>query len=464
MIDIYDKEESSLHTWWWLWWTKSLSPLIAHVWGLIRYNILIRDCEQNRMAEFSKSKLVQGIFKADNHNKQMKSFISKAKDVIKLGKEFISKEKYIHAIVAFYAVFKLHQQNDGKDESVEGIWTCFREASIVTLQLLVNGETKDIGQNHVIPLIQDINDFLRNIHGPSQLAEQMETKSKQFITEKKFIPAMVTLNIAAKLHKEINAGDDWVRSIVSCIEQISFMMEKMIKRKQTNVLSHVISHMDEMTEFSQISNYRQLINEIESKAKKFESEEKYIASVVSFYVAAKLHKLNNKGYDSVNGIQLSVQQILLLVKKMTKQDSMKKIVLDHVIPLLHEIKKFLQMIQGSSNKVRALCEVWSSFDIGLCYYHCDEYQEYANINEIASKFMKIDFAAESQTYRIYGSCLHSAGVAYSRMGNIEKAIELYKLSLEAKTNAEDFTSDKEKNDSIEQTRKNLKIAESMLPK
>ncbi|XP_077968413.1 uncharacterized protein LOC144422272 [Styela clava] len=288
--------------------------------------------------------------------------------------------------------------------------------------------------------------------------------AEHFENEGKTTHAVVAYYALAKLHKLVNKTPESAQGILSCIEQISLVIEEMIKQKQTKTLSHVMSLITEMTDFiGSISNYSQFIEKIISKATEFDSEEKFISSVVSFYVAAKLHGLDNKGDQSVIGIEQSVYQIPLVVENMTKQDSMKKIVIDHVIPLMYEIFEFVRMIKCSSHKVRVDMEAWCLFHIGNCYYYCDEYQEFANINETGIELIKRNLD-EPQTYRIYGHCLNNAAVAYGRMGNMEKAIELYKMSLEAKMNAEDYSIDKAKNDDIKITRNNLIIAKSSLPK
>ncbi|XP_077965493.1 uncharacterized protein LOC120334033 [Styela clava] len=397
----------------------------------------------------------------------MKPYISKIKDVMKLGDEFVSSGKYIHAIVAFYAAAKLHRQSGKDNESVkDDIWTCFDRAGFVAEKMQKSVQTANLAQNHVIPIMQEMTDFLMPIHSQSQFAKELEKKSEEFIKEKKFISATVKLYIAAKLHKEANEGDDSAHGVLSCIEQISLVMVEMIKQKQTKTLGHVISLITEMTDFIgmiEISNYSQFTNEIIGKATKFNSEEKFIPSVISFYVSAKLHGLNNKGVQSVIGIHQSVYQIQLVVGKMTKQHSMKKIVIDHVIPIMHELLEILRTIKGSTHKVRVEREAWCLFNIGLCYSYCDEHQQDANINNSAIILIERQLE-EPQTYLIYGICLNNAGVAYERMGNIEKAIELYKMSLKAKMNAEDYPSDKDKNESIELTRKNLRREESKLLK
>nr|XP_039257413.1 uncharacterized protein LOC120334034 [Styela clava] len=397
----------------------------------------------------------------------MKPYISKIKDIMKLGEEFISSGKYIHAIVAFYAAAKLHRQSGKGNESVkDDIWTCFDRAGFVAEKMQKSVQTANVAKNHVIPIMHEMTDFLKPIHSQSQFAEELENKSKEFVEEKKFISATVALYVAAKLHKKTTEGDDSARGVLSCIEQISLVMEEMIKQKQTKTLSHVISLITEMIDFFElieITNYSQFINEIESKAKEFDSEKKFIQSVVSFYVAAKLHGLDNKGDQSVRGIEQSVNKIRLVVEKMTKQHSMRNIVKDHVIPLMHELLEIVQTIKGSTQKVRVEGEACCLFNIGLCYDDCDEYQEYANINNSAIILIERELE-EPQTYQIYGLCLNNAGAAYGKMGNIEKAVELYKMSLEAKMNAEDHSCDKDKNESIELTRNNLRIVEFKLPK
>nr|XP_039257922.1 uncharacterized protein LOC120334478 [Styela clava] len=396
----------------------------------------------------------------------MKPYISKIKDVMKLGEEFISSGKYIHAVVAFYAAAKLHRQSGKGNESVKGIWTCFDRAGFVAEKMQKSVQTAHVALNHVIPIMHEMTDFLMPIHSQSQFAEELETNSKKFVEEKKLISATVTLYIAAKLHKETNEGDDSAHGVLSCIEQISLVMEEMMEQKQSKTLSHVISLITEMIDFIgtiEISNYSQFTNEIESKAEEFDSEEKFIPSVVSSYVAAKLHGLNNKGDQSVRKIHQSAFQIQLVVEKMTKQLPMKKIVIDHVIPLMHELLGILRTIKALTQKVGVEQEAWCLLRIGCCYGYCDEHQESANINHSAIILIERQLE-EPQTYRIYGHCLLNAGYAYDRMGNIEKAIELYKMSLKAFANAEDYPSDKVKNDDIELTRKNLRRAKSMLPK
>ncbi|XP_077965708.1 uncharacterized protein LOC144411895 [Styela clava] len=465
IMEIYEKEEAS-QGWNLLRWTTSLSSLIALVWGFICCNIFHKDFARQGMAGPFQSKLVHRFFNVDNDTELMKPFFSKVKDVVKLGREFSSKGKYIHAIVAFYSASKLYRQSDRKDESRKGIWTCFSEAGIVAFQLLTNSQTEDIAQNHVIPLMHEMTDFLKPIHSQSQFAEELETKSKEFVKEKKFISATVTLYVAAKLHKETNEGNDSAHGVLSCIEQISLVMEEMIKQKQSKTLSHMISLITEMIDLigmMEITNYSQFINEMKSKAKEFGSEKKFIPSVVSFYVAAKLHGLDNKGDQSVIGIYQSVDQIPLVVEKMTKQHSMKKIVIDHVIPIMHELLEIVQTIKDSTHKVKVEGEAWCLLNIGLCHGYCDEHQQDANMNNSAIILIERELE-EPQTYRIYGRCLNNAGAAYDRMGNIEKAVELFKMSLEAKMNAEDYSSDKDKNDDIESTRKNLRIVESKLSK
>ncbi|XP_077968111.1 uncharacterized protein LOC144422146 [Styela clava] len=291
----------------------------------------------------------------------------------------------------------------------------------------------------------------------AELAEHFENKGKT-------IHAVVAYYALAKLHKLVNKTPGSVQGILSCIEQISLVMEEMIKQKQTKVLSHVISLITEMTDFiGSISNYSQFIDAIKSKATKFDSEEKFISFVISCYVTAKLHKLNDMGDQSVRGIQQSVSQISHAVKKMTKQHSMKKIVIDHVIPLMYEIFEFVRRIKRSTHKVSVEYEAWCLFQIGICYFFCGEYQECANMNETGIELLKRN-SDKPQTYRIYGLCLNNAGVAYNRMGNIEKAVEMYKMSLEATMNAEDYSSDKAKNEFIEFTRNNLRNVESKLSK
>nr|XP_039248882.1 uncharacterized protein LOC120326628 [Styela clava] len=294
--------------------------------------------------------------------------------------------------------------------------------------------------------------------------EELANLAEHFKNEGETIHAVVAYYALAKLHKLVNKTPGSVQGILSCIEQISLVMEEMIKQKQTKTFIHVISLITEMTDFiGSISNYSQFIDKLKGKAKKFASEEKFISFVISCYVAAKLHGLNDKGDQSVRGIQQSVYQIKLAVKNMTKQDSMKKIVIDHAIPLMYEIFEFLRTTKCSSHKVRVEAEACCLFHIGLCYYYCDEYQEFANMNETGIELLKRNLD-KPQTYLIYGLCLNNAGVAYEKMGNIEKAVELHKMSLEATINAEDYSSDKVKNEIIEFTRNNLRREESKLPK
>ncbi|XP_077965659.1 uncharacterized protein LOC144411879 isoform X2 [Styela clava] len=446
---------------------KSIIPLIEVVWKNILCQTTIKGCERLHETSGRLCSNIISILKNTNDDKTMKLYIPKIKDVMKLGEEFISSGKYIHAIVAFYAAAKLHRQSGKGIQSVKGIWTCFDRAGFVAEKMQKSMQTANVAKNHVIPIMHEMTDFLKPIHSSSQFAEELETKSKEFVKEKKFISATVTLYIAAKLHKETNEGNDSAHGVLSCIEQISLVMVEMIKQKQTKTLSHVISLITEMIDFIgmiEISNYSQFINEIIGKATEFDSEEKFIPSVVSFYVAAKLHGLNdNKGDQSVIGIYQSVEQIQPVVEKMTEQHSMKKIVKDHVIPLMRELLEIVQTIKGLSHKVRVEKEAWCLLRIGYCYVYCDEYQEDANINHSAIILIERELE-EPQRYQIYGRCLNNAGVAYGRMGNIEKAVELYKMSLEAKMNAEDYSSDKAKNKSIEHTRNNLRINESKLTK
>nr|XP_039257921.1 uncharacterized protein LOC120334477 [Styela clava] len=463
MTEIYKKERDiqTLNKF------KSLLPFIEIFWTKILFKMTMAGYNHPSGApEKLWSNFTDEITCDRGSEITMKPYISKIKDVMKLGEEFISSGKYIHAIVAFYAAAKLHRQSGKGNESVKGIWTCFDRAGFVAEKMQKSVQTANVAQNHVIPIMHEMTDFLKPIHSQSQFAEELENKSKEFVEEKKFISATAALYVAAKLHKETNEGDNSAHGVLSCIEQISLVMVEMIKQKQTKTLSHVISLITEMIDFIgmiEISNYSQFINEIIGKATEFYSEKKFIPSVISFYVAAKLHGLDNKGVQSVIGIGRFFKQIRLVVEKMTKQHSMKKIVIDHVIPLMRELLEIVQTIKGSTHEVRVEKEARCLFNIGLCYGYCDEHQEDANINNSAIILIERQLE-EPQTYRIYGSCLNNAGYAYDRMGNIEKAIELYKMSLEAYANAEDFSSDKDKNKEIERTRNNLRIVESKLPK
>ncbi|XP_077968112.1 uncharacterized protein LOC120334478 [Styela clava] len=258
--------------------------------------------------------------------------------------------------------------------------------------------------------------------------EELAKLAEHFKNEGKIIHAVVAYYALAKLHKLVNKTPEFVQGILSCIEQISLVMEEMIKQKQTKTFIHVISLITEMTDFiGSISNYSQFINEIIGKATKFDSEQKFISSVVSCYVAAKLHKLNDKGNQSVRGIYHSLYQIQLAVENMTKQHSMKKIVIDHVIPLMHELLEIVRTTKCSSLKVRVEEEAWCLHHIGFCYHYCGEDQECANINETGIELIKRNLD-KPQTYLIYGLCLNNARAAYRRMGNIEKAVKMYKMS------------------------------------
>ncbi|XP_077968021.1 uncharacterized protein LOC144422089 [Styela clava] len=282
--------------------------------------------------------------------------------------------------------------------------------------------------------------------------KQLAELARQFKKEGKIVHAVAAYYALAKLNKFENKTPGSMQGILSSIEQISSIMEKMIKQKQTKASSHVMSLMREMTDFLGLvrrSDYSQFINEIKSKATKFDSEENFIPAVVSLYVAAKLHELNNTGEESMMEIKQSVEKIRYIVEKIlknTKQHSMKKIFKEHVIPLMHEMLKFMQSIPGSSKEVRVIHEAWCLVNIGLCYHYCDENQEYANINESAFNLMKTVLGKGAHAYRLYGLCINYAGHAHNEMGNREKAVEFYEMSLEAFKNATDSPSDDEDDD------------------
>nr|XP_039257538.1 uncharacterized protein LOC120334151 [Styela clava] len=189
-------------------------------------------------------------------------------------------------------------------------------------------------------------------------------------------------------------------------------------------------------------------------------------AIVSLYTIAKIYELNIKGDISVESISRCVCEIRIVVRSIRTglSEKMRKIIKNTVIPLMQEMVKFLQSIKASSHKVRVKMEAWCLYRIGRCYSYCNEYHEYANLNQLGINLIRTEFKEEAQTYQIYGHCLHHAGVAHKRMGNIEKSVELYKMSLEAKANAKDFPSDKDKNQSTESTRKNLKKNEALLRK
>ncbi|XP_039262432.2 uncharacterized protein LOC120338481 isoform X1 [Styela clava] len=449
---------------------KSLLTLIEVFWTKILCKMTITNYERQFVApEKLWSNLTDEISSERSSEITMKPYISKIKEVFKLGEEFFSNDKYIHAIVAFYATAKLHRHSGKANETLRGgILSCFEKAGLVVEKIQRSQQTADVAKNHVIPLMYEMIDFLKQIQSPNQLMEKLETKSKEFFMEKKFIPAAVALHIKAQLHKDINEGDDSLHGVLLSIEQISSIIEDKIEQKQTKALDHLMSLNNEMTDFLgliQISNYSRFIEEIQIKATGFDLEQKFISAVVLYYVTAKLHQLNNKGNQTVIGIEQSVERIKdIVTKKMSKQDLVKKIVMDYVIPLVHEMITFLRSIKGSSHKVKVEKEAWCLYNIGFCYDYCDDYQEYANMNESATVLMNAELENEGPTYRLYGICLYYAGEAYDRMGKMEKAVELYKKSLEATKNANDYLSIKNKNAEIKLTKRSLKMAESKLRK
>ncbi|XP_077972221.1 uncharacterized protein LOC144427226 [Styela clava] len=442
---------------------KSIRPLIDVFWTKILSKMIMKGYENHLGApEKLWSNLANQISSDRGVETIIKLYKSKVKEVIKLGRKLVFENKYIHAMVAFYAASKLYQQSDRLDKSKEGIWTCFMEASNVTVNLSTNL------QSHVIPLMREMIDLSKLYQSPSQIADELIIKSREYtpyFEVKHSSTAVLALLITAQLHKERNAGDESVHGILSSIEQISLIMEAKVSWGDTRALRFVIPFLLKMTDFLrliQISNYNQFINEIQTEALKFESENKFISSVVLFYVAAKLHQLNNKGDESVMGIKQSVQQIRWLVGKMAQQDLMKRVVKDHVTPLMHEMIKFLQLIQDMGHKVRVEEEAWCLFDISLCHGYCNQLEEYAITIESAIELMKRDLGEEAQTYRIYGHCLHYAGYAHERMGNINEAIEMYNMSLEALMDAKDYPSGEVKNSDVEYVIHSLKSAGSKL--
>nr|XP_039258192.1 uncharacterized protein LOC120334756 isoform X1 [Styela clava] len=192
----------------------------------------------------------------------------------------------------------------------------------------------------------------------------------------------------------------------------------------------------------------------------FRTAKKDVHAITAYYAAAKLHQFKNSGDQSLRGITTCVRQIVIVVQSLANQEQNIEIIKDHMIPLMHEIMKLHQSIQCSSHKVKVMAEANCWYNIGICYCYGGENGKFAQITQTAIELIKTEFGDESQTYKVYACGMNNAGIAHWGMGNKRKAVELFKLALEAYFKVQDWDDEEEKNRIIELTRAYLESIES----
>nr|XP_039258196.1 uncharacterized protein LOC120334760 [Styela clava] len=210
----------------------------------------------------------------------------------------------------------------------------------------------------------------------------------------------------------------------------------------------------------QFSRFSSRCDEVIQTGDLFRTAKKYVHAITAYYAAVKLHQYKDNGVQSLRGISVCVRQISIVVQSLANQEQNIEIIKDHVIPLMHEIMKFQQSIQCPNRETKVMAEAKCWCNIGLCYCNCGEYSKFSQSNQTAIELIKTEFGLNLQTYKVYACSMNNAGVAHKKMGNKRKAVELFKLALEAYSKVQDWDDEEEKNRKIELTRANLERIES----
>ncbi|XP_077965604.1 uncharacterized protein LOC120334151 [Styela clava] len=237
---------------------------------------------------------------------------------------------------------------------------------------------------------------------PKEIAEDGTQTDKTEDISSLIFPADL---IAEYKKEESLISEDFRREYKDMLDLVENSWQRIVNRSVVTVCEQLLPNV-ENTEAMCVKSFQDLaklnlskndlstliscipkLGKMQNLGNKLKENGQSLHAIVSFYTIAKIYELNIDRPISVESISGCVFKIKIVVRSIRTglSEKMRKIIKNTVIPLMQEMVSYLQSIKASSHKVRVENEAWCLCHIDRCYSYCNEYHEYANLNQLVVK-------------------------------------------------------------------------------
>nr|XP_039255384.1 uncharacterized protein LOC120332247 [Styela clava] len=207
------------------------------------------------------------------------------------------------------------------------------------------------------------------------------------------------------------------------------------------------------------------VNDVIKLVNVYISDSSHIRALILLSCCAKLYKFDSNSNDSVDGIRECAFKCYSVIKAMAKEgDRMKAIATDVGLGMITDMLTELRSVSGSDKNNRADMEARCLNYVGLSYKGVGKYKKAIEFYNEGVGLLKKTFGSNAGKYNVFGSILSNIGHAHHNLSEYSKAESFYLQSLDGYEKAENWPSDKKKQESIETTTKHLKNTREKIKK
>nr|XP_039251013.1 uncharacterized protein LOC120328558 [Styela clava] len=313
-------------------------------------------------------------------------------------------------------------------------------------------------QDEVIVLKLDDYEEIPNCTTIPKEADVEKTDVRDFIKEMKILN-LQGCALALVEHNEYTEASKYFRKLENLKPNQSAEIYNMILLTECNIMCG-----DYYLACSNIKNIAELLNSQHLSASEVEKfgvtcnhEKQYVRAVVVHSAAVKLCQMTANVSDLVAFMTSQVNQITDIVEAgvVERCGYIHRITLHHIIPYFQELIHDLTKITAENQNEIVLWHSECLFYVGLCYTHCESYNESIAVLESALCLMNTEMNNKCENFRLYGGCIKLLATLYAEIGKKEVAIEKFNAAIHAFQKATDWKKCDEKNKTIADTRESL---------
>ncbi|XP_077966912.1 uncharacterized protein LOC144420932 [Styela clava] len=288
----------------------------------------------------------------------------------------------------------------------------------------------------------DVTDYLGRMNLTEGMHFVTSENIRRLINESKFVDALITL-------QDIPTSEEQQFMLSECYYQLGRPDKALrcIEKLQTIMTSSARPGVDDVIKL--VDNYI--------------SDSSHIRALILLSCSAKLYKFDSNPDSSVVGIKDCVFKCYSVIQSLAEEgDKMKVIATDIGLEIITDILRELRSVSGADKNKKVNMEATCLINVGVSYVAVGKYKEAIGFYNEGLDLMNQTFGSNAAKYSVFGKLLNNIGNEHSNLGNNSKAESFYLQSLDAFKKAENWPSDKEKQESIETTKNNLKFTQNRI--
>lgn len=217
-------------------------------------------------------------------------------------------------------------------------------------------------------------------------------------------------------------------------------------------------------ELNRITDIYRSINmssrDIRSTAEKHLLDSQTFPAYILLICSSKMFKYDTVPSEAVRHIRESVQLLKHILEQMMKKPRLRRTASSQVIPTMYQLLEELRQFDDVSGEIKVTNEALTLNAIASCHDEVDEYDKSLDVYNEAVELMKREYGSNVEKCHVFGALLHNIGTTKSYQKKYDEALVYYERALEVGERAEDWSSDDQREKSLEGTRTSLQNARS----